>query len=236
MGPAAAFFDIDGTLVVATSLESCFLRLALRRRAVGPAALLRNLRTGLTSLGLPPSRQGPSVPIPPSLPFLTRLRYALLSGNKSYLQGVRLETCQSLAEAAFRSEVLPRLSQQGTSRVQWHQNEGHLVVLLTGTLDFLGEPLRAHLEGDLLLAARPEVVSGRLTGRLVEPHPYGARKLELLLRLAELKQLDLAACYAYADHHTDVPFLESVGYPVAVNPDRRLARCARERGWAVESF
>jgi len=124
----------------------------------------------------------------------------------------------------------------GVERIRWHRAEGHLVVLLTGTLDFLGEPLRAYLGADRMLAARPQVRQGRLTGRLAEAHPYGERKHELLLHLAQEEGLDLRNSYAYADHHSDVPFLETVGHPVAVNPDRRLARIARQRGWTVEQF
>jgi len=236
MGPAAAFFDVDRTLVVATSLESCFLRFARRQKAISLLALGRNLWTGLAALGLWAARGKDRIPIPAGLSFTTRLRYAFLSGNKSYLRGLDLETCLSLAEAAFRNEVLSHLSRLGEERVRWHQSEGRRVVLLTGTLDFLGEPLRAYLKADCLLAARPEVVSGRLTGRLSEPHPYGARKRDLLLGLAEREGLDLGACYAYADHHTDVPFLEAVGHPVAVNPERQLERIARVQGWPMERF
>lgn len=231
MGLPAAFFDVDRTLVGRTSLETCFWRAAWRRGALGPAALLRNLWAGLQALGLLPSRPEERFPLPAGLPCKTRLRYAFLSGNKAYLRGLRLASCIDLGRFAFQEEVLPRLSVRGQEVVAAHRAAGRAIVLLTGTLDFLGEPLREHLGAAHLLAARPEARAGLLTGRLAEPHPYGARKRELLLQLAAAQGLDLAASYAYADHHTDVPFLETVGHPVAVNADARLRKIARERGW-----
>lgn len=228
----AAFFDIDRTLVVGTSLEHSFLRLAWREKVLGPAVLARSFLSGLQALGFLPARG--TFSIPPGLGFFTRLRYAFLSGNKSYLRGLRLEHCRRLAEETFRQEVLSRLSPRGMETLLWHRSEGRRIVLFSGTLDFLGEPLRAYLSADGLLAARPEVRAGVLTGRLTEPHPYGEAKRDLLLALAAEEGLDLAGSYAYADHHTDIPFLACVGHPVAVNPDRRLAREARRRKWPVE--
>ena len=236
MGLAAAFFDVDRTLVVGTSLETCFLRAARRRGVLGPAALLRNLWAGLQSLGLLPARPEARLPIPPELPARTRLRYALLSGNKAYLRGLPLARCIELARATFQEEVLPRLSARGQAVAAAHRAAGRPVVLLTGTLDFLGKPLADYLEAAHLLAAQPEVRDGLLTGRLAAPHPYGAHKRELLLQLAAAQGLDLPASYAYADHHTDGPFLETVGHPVAVNPDKRLRQMAQERGWEIFDF
>ncbi len=236
MACPAAFCDVDRTLVVGTTLESCFLRLALRRGAIGPRALLANLWTGLQALGLLPASPTERLPIPGGLTGLTRLRYAFLSGNKAYLRGLHLDQGRELAQAALEEHVLPHLSRRGREVLAGHRAAGRRIILLTGTLDFLAEPLRAHLGGVLLLAAHPEAHQGVLTGRLAEVHPYGVHKRELLRQLAAAEDLDLAASYAYADHYTDVPFLEAVGHPVAVNADRRLRQVAQERGWETEEW
>ncbi len=217
-------------------MEACFLHHAWGTGVIGPAALWRNAVTGLQALGILPASPGAHIPVPSGLPLLTRLRYAFLSGNKTYLKGVSLEVCRSLAEAAFQQRVLPLLSEKGRDRLRWHRSQGHLVVLLTGTLDFLGKPLQEYLQADRLLAAQPEARDGRMTGRLLEPHPYGPYKRDLVRRLDSLEHLDLSASYAYADHHTDLPVLEEVGHPVVVNPDRRLVHIARERSWPVEEW
>ncbi|MBN1483551.1 MAG: HAD-IB family hydrolase [Chloroflexia bacterium] len=232
---STAFFDIDRTLVVGTSLESCFLRQAMRRGLLGRLALWRNVGAGLGALGLLPKDKR-ALSIPAGLPLLTRLRYAFLSGNKAYLRGLSLQAGQALAQEMFEEEVLPRLSQRGQDLVRQHRAAGRPVVLLTGTLDFLGRPLQGYLQAEALLAARPQVREGRLTGRLQGAHPYGPVKRDLLREYAQGHAVDLATSYAYADHHSDVPFLQAVGRPTAVNPDPKLARIAQERGWPVERF
>lgn len=236
MEPAAAFFDVDHTLVVGTSLEQCFLRQAWREHALPRRALWRNVPAGLQALGFLPAGPAQRIPIPPNLALPTRLRYAFLSGNKAYLRGLPLEKAREIATRSFFNEVLPRLSPRGGQRLDEHRRAGRSVILLTGTLDFLGEPLRAYLQADRMLAACPEVRDGVLTGRLSAAHPYGDQKRALLRAFAAEQGLALKACYAYADHHTDVPFMEAVGHPVAVNPDRRLAQIARERGWPIERW
>ena len=76
---------------------------------------------------------------------------------------------------------------------------------------------------------------GRYTGRAVRAL-HAEAKAECVQELARSEGLDLAACTAYSDSHTDLPFLEAVGHPVAVNPDRELRRAARDRGWPVLEF
>ena len=233
---AAAFFDVDRTLVVGTALERCFLQQAWREGILTPAALWRNVPAGLRALHLWPGPSSERIRMPPGLSLLTRLRYAFLGGNKAYLRGLALDRARQVAASAFHSRVLPRLSHRARETLAWHRAAGRHIVLLTGTLDFLGEPLRAYLRADWLLAAEPEVRQGLLTGRLREPHPYGTFKRDLLQRFAREHGLDLAASYGYADHHTDVPFLEALGHPVAVNPDDALRRIAGQRGWKIEAW
>jgi hypothetical protein len=76
---------------------------------------------------------------------------------------------------------------------------------------------------------------GRYTGE-VDFYSYGPYKAEAMLAVAAERGIDLAASYAYSDSATDLPMLEAVGHPVAVNPDRELGRIARERDWEVRWF
>jgi len=80
-----------------------------------------------------------------------------------------------------------------------------------------------------------EVRYGRYTGRALRAL-HAEAKAECLREVAKREGLDLAECTAYSDSHTDVPFLEAVGHPVAVNPDRALRRIAAERSWPVLEF
>ena len=98
------------------------------------------------------------------------------------------------------------------------------------------EPLARHFGAHEAVASIAEVgVDGRYTGQL-ERYAYGAEKARLVQQLAVRDGLDLDASYAYSDSVSDVPMLEVVGHPVAVNPDRALRRVAGARGWEVRHF
>ena len=93
------------------------------------------------------------------------------------------------------------------------------------------QPLAEYLGVDGAIASRAVVdLDGRYTGEMAF-YAYGPFKAEAIRDLAQFEGIDLAASYAYSDSYTDVPMLEAVGHPVAVNPDRVLARLARDRGW-----
>ena len=81
-----------------------------------------------------------------------------------------------------------------------------------------------------------EVADGRYTGALSGPFCYGDGKVEAITALAQWEGFDLQQCYAYSDSISDVPMLEAVGHPVAVNPDAKLERIARRHNWPVVIF
>ena len=119
-------------------------------------------------------------------------------------------------------------------RVREHRALGHRTVLITGALDFVVEPLRPLF--DDIVAAEMTVRDGRYTGELVRVPPTGEARAQAMADYAAANGLDLAQSVAYADSASDLPMLEAVGFPVAVNPETRLASLARKRGWLVENF
>ena len=108
------------------------------------------------------------------------------------------------------------------------------MILITGALDFLVEPLQ-HL-GDELIAARLVERVGRFTGELAEPPLTADGRASLAARLAADHGVDLADCHAYGDSLADLPLLELVGHPHPINPDFRLSREARRRRWPIETW
>jgi phosphoserine phosphatase len=89
---------------------------------------------------------------------------------------------------------------------------------------------------DALIAAQPEVEDTRLTGRLIDGPLSGKRKADAMHQAGDSLGIDLEQSYAYADSYADREFLECVGHPVAVNPDRRLRRVAQRRGWSIRNW
>jgi HAD superfamily hydrolase (TIGR01490 family) len=119
-------------------------------------------------------------------------------------------------------------------RVREHRALGHRTVLITGALDFVVSPLEPLF--DDIVCASMSVENGRYTGKMQDTPPTGESRASALFDYADAEGIDLSEAVAYADSASDLPMLEVVGFPVAVNPETRLAALARKRGWLVEHF
>jgi len=127
-------------------------------------------------------------------------------------------------------QVLPLGYRPGAA----HQALGHRTILITGALDFVVEPFRPLF--DEIVCAELGVEDGKFTGRLETLPPIGEARALVLADYAESEGLRLEESMAYADSASDLPMLEAVGFPVAVNPEAKLAAIARRRGWHVETW
>jgi HAD superfamily hydrolase (TIGR01490 family) len=151
--------------------------------------------------------------------------------------GLDYEVMKRLGREALNAVTLRRIYPEGMRRIREHKRAGHRVLLLTGALDVVVEPLAELLEVEVD-CAHLLVKDGRLTGDLDAPPPAGEARGVLLEEYASRNGLDLvlAESFAYADSLSDLPMLELVGTPVAVNPDARLSQVAGQRGWRVERW
>jgi HAD superfamily hydrolase (TIGR01490 family) len=144
---------------------------------------------------------------------------------------------QKGADNFYQSYLKPRLAPAILSRVHFHKNEGHLLVLISGSVRYLLEPVARDLEFDHLLCTDLEVdQNGRMTGKPAGLVCVNLNKKKLTLKLAQELELDLAKSYAYGNHHSDLPLLETVGNPYAVQPNRILERTARQRSWPILGY
>lgn len=211
----AAFFDVDRTLVVPTSMEKVFVPFLIQRRYLRAPDLGRYLLALALELG---AGNGGA------------------HHNKYHLKYKDPDELERLAAECFRSRIRPRISPVGRAAVDEHRRQGHLVVLLTGSLEPLAQQLQEELRADLVLASRLEIKGGSLSGVLSNQRPYGAEKARLVRELAYSHDIDLQRSYAYGDHHSDYKLLSAVGHPHAVNPDPRLRLRARQEGWPILYF
>ena len=108
------------------------------------------------------------------------------------------------------------------------------MAIVTGASPYVARPVADYFGIEHVVASDLEVVEGELTGRPVEPLCYGVGKVIRTNRLAREAGFDLREAMFYSDSYTDLPLLEAVSHPVAVNPDMRLKRVAEARGWPVE--
>ena len=213
-----AVFDLENTLLASNVVES-YSWLASRRMDTG-----QRVRFVARMLSEAPSL----------LALDRRNRGDFLRHFYRRYDGAPVERVRADAWELFSDLLLEKAFPEGLRRVREHRRLGHRTVLLTGALDFVIEPLRPLF--DDVVAATLDERDGRLTGELLAVPPTGEARALLLAQYAEANDLVLTDAVAYADSASDLPMLESVGFPVAVNPEPKLATIARRRGWHVEHW
>ncbi len=212
----AAFFDVDNTLLPGEASEVRFFRWLWQRGIVGWPEVHQSLAwlmRHLPALSLHPLRE-----------------------RKLYLAGKPAQVIEPLGEEFCREQLSPCVSPAAMKNIEEHREAGHAIVLLTGSLDFLIDPIASALQADRYFAGRLEQVNGVYTGRLLTPLPYGEGKRRLIDQLAQDLSLDLSLCYAYGDSPGDFDLLRAVGNPTVVNPIRGMARVARKHNWPVQRW
>jgi HAD superfamily hydrolase (TIGR01490 family) len=219
MARAAAFFDLDRTLL----RRSSTLALAGSFREYGVIGHLDLAKAAFWQLLF--VARGASA---------ETVRKAAEDGLV-LLRGFRPEQLRELVAGAMENVLRPLVYAEPVRLLERHRGRGEPVYIVSAALQEIVDAIAEDLGFDGALGTVCEVEDGVYTGRSVRSL-HGERKAEALRELAARDGLDLAASTAYSDSHTDLPFLEAVGTPVAVNPDRELLRVARERGWEVLGF
>lgn len=141
--------------------------------------------------------------------------------------------------AKWASEsVVPHISDAARRAVDEHLSRGDFVAIATAAPSFVAEPMMKEFGIDYVACSELETIEGALSGKVIQPLCYGHGKVERVkqLLLRECGSDDLTGAVAYSDSITDEPLLSQVGKAVAVNPDPRLLRVARRRGWRIERW
>ena len=216
---AAAFFDLDRTLLRRSSALA--LAGTFRERGlISRRQLLQAAAWQLLFVARGASHEA--------------VRSAAEDGLR-LLAGYPVAELRDVVADAMEPVLRPLVYAEPLRLVEQHRERGEGVFIVSATLQEIVEAIAEDLGFDGALGTVCEVRDGRYTGRAIRAlHAEG--KAACLRELAERDELDLAACTAYSDSHTDLPFLEAVGHPVAVNPDRELRRIAADRGWPVLEF
>jgi HAD superfamily hydrolase (TIGR01490 family) len=138
-------------------------------------------------------------------------------------------------ELWYREHIAREVAPAARVAVEHHRARGHVVVLATGSTIYAARPVARGIGIDHVLSTELEVEAGKFTGR---PRAlcFGHHKVALAEAWADRHGVDLAASYFYSDSYNDLPMLERVGTAIAVNPDTRLTRHARRRGWSISHW
>ena len=216
-GRKAALFDMDRTLV---RIDTATLYVRHQRKK-GGASLRDVARVAYWMLQY-------------SLGVIDAQRVALKALES--FKGKREQWLWEQCEEMFTQSVMTHVAQAGRDAVAHHRAQGDLIAIVTGATPYAARPLARELAIEHLIATELEVADGAFTGHVRHPMSYGAGKVVLAERLAAEQGITLDDATFYSDSITDLPLLERVGTPVAINPDARLRRIARKRGWRVEQW
>ncbi len=207
------FFDVDHTLTRRSS-GGRFVALAIRKRILPLRLLFIIPWYSLTyRLGV--------------------LRLRSYDDGFPYLRGIRRSTLEEIGRESFETRLKDDLFGSAVALLRRMRSEGRRVVLATSSLDFIVAPLAEYLDVDGLIATTLEFVDGVCTGRIVGTPMFRREKKNRVLAFLAAEGVTPGDCSFYSDSIYDLPLLEAVGRPVAVNPDPRLRRIARSRRWQI---
>jgi HAD superfamily hydrolase (TIGR01490 family) len=220
MSRAAAFFDLDKTLMAGSSGMQ-FARIAAKQGIVG--------KRQLAGWGFEHFRY--------RLRGTTDARTAeVLKVARELIRGVPEKTVDRMGPEVMAA-ILPRVFPQMLEEVYVHQDAGRPTFIVSAAGNGVVEQLAHVLGMDGGIGTRYETdAEGNFTGRLDGPFVYGEGKVTAMEEFADRHGIELAGSYAYSDSISDLPMLRAVGNPVAVNPDPPLAAIAREEGWQTLRF
>ena len=218
---AAAFFDVDNTLMRGASIYH-FARGLAARKMFGPQDLVR-----LSWAQLAFRLRGLE-----NTEHIESARQAALA----FVAGHQVADIVALGEEIYDDTMADRVWAGARELTRRHLEAGQRVWLVTATPVELANIIARRLGLTGALGTVAESCDGVYTGRLAGGLLHGEAKAAAVLALAQREDLDLARCSAYSDSANDLPMLRLVGHPVAVNPDAELRRVAAEEGWQVLTF
>lgn len=218
-GRAAAFFDLDKT-IIATNSAMAFSRPFLAQGVLSRGDMLRTAYAQLLfHWGGADADQ------------TERLRQRL----SELVTGWDVAQVSAIVDSTLHEHIDPVVYVEAVELIADHHRAGHDVVIVSASGSEVVRPIAAALGADHVIASELEIVDGRYTGD-IDFYAYGENKAIAIRRLAEQNGYDLERSFAYSDSITDEPMLAAVGNSFVVNPDRNLRRLAEERGWQALSF
>ena len=215
----AAFFDLDKT-IIARSSPLAFGRSFYKQGLIGRGFLLKGI--------------------------YAQLVFVLMGADENKMEKMRRQAARVTAgwepervhkvvTEVLEEVITPLIYAEAAELIREHHDAGRAVCIVSSSPEEIVEPLAEMIGADHWIATEPEIVDGKYTGELVF-YAYGPHKADAIKALADREGIDLGGSYAYTDSITDVPMLEAVGHPVAVNPDRSLRALANERRWEIATF
>ncbi len=217
--PIAAFFDLDKT-ILAKSSSFAFARPFYKEGLIGRADVIKSAYAQFVYLA-------------------SGADHDQMESMRQYMSnlvtGWEVEKVQQIVAETLDTIVDPMVYEEALDLIAHHRMLGHQIIIISSSGTDVVEPIGQRLGADLAIGTQVGIEDGKYTGEILF-YAYGPGKAEAMRSLAAERGYDLAECYAYSDSFTDVPMLEAVGHPVAVNPDTELRRLAVENQWPIRDF
>lgn len=216
----AAFFDLDKTVIARASMVA-FGRSFREAGMISRRVMARAAWNGIVfhTLGAGEER-------------MRKFRESALRVTRGWNQ----DAVGSLVRDTLTDVIDPIVYDEALELIRDHREAGRLVFIVSASPEEIVLPLAHYLGADGAIASRARIDdNGNYTGE-VDVYAYGPYKADAIAEVSAARGIDLTKSWAYSDSATDVPMLQAVGHPVAVNPDRDLARIAQSEGWPILSF
>ena len=215
-----AFFDVDGTL-----LKSTIVHYYIWMRFKETPFLLKHLWL----VGF----------LPKIVYYLILDRISRPRFNEVFYRnyrGMNADEIKALCAEMFETYLRPKIFPAAITQIQEHTEQGTAVVFVTGSLDFIVQPIADYLDVESVLAPQLGEQNGQFTGKLTTVPLIGAEKAKAVQTYAEQHGISLEESYAYGDSQSDLPMLECVGNPVVVNPGKALREKALASNWELHEW
>lgn len=161
---------------------------------------------------------------------------AFLSFQLRTLAENDMETLEKWRSRYLTEIIEPLILPKACALLDEHRQQGHVLLIITATNSFLTKPISKSLGVENLIASDPEIVNGRYTGQVSGTPSYAAGKVSRFHAWLDDKQMEAEESWFYSDSHNDIPLLEEVTHPIAVDPDTVLQKEAETRGWPIISL
>ncbi len=215
--PAIAFFDVDKTIIQGYSGYYATMHLmkhgAIRKRRIAKAIFYKVI----------------------SKIYRADVRkiYETVLGD---MAGSPIESAMAIGAECFQSDIYPRIFTDALQLLQYHQQQGHLIYLVSSGPYMVLKSLGDHIGANADWTPCPVIKDGIMQKKIKEPLAYKDGKLEVAKAVAVEHGASLQECFFYTDSMDDIALLESVGHPCAVNPDSQLLKHAERYGWPVKHY
>jgi HAD superfamily hydrolase (TIGR01490 family) len=207
------FFDLDGTILGGMSSEKSFFIYLLKKGHIGIKQFIKYWLF--------------------IIKWFPKYKLRAFVKNKSYLAGLSKDKINTLAEQFVTEKLLKNIRPELIKKIEEHRRAGDIIILLTGTPSFIAQVFAKHLNIDHVEPTHCVLENENFSHLSPTQHPYAEEKLTIAKRICQQYGIDIKNCFAYGNSIHDSILLAAVGQAIAVTPDKKLRKIAKENHWEI---